>query len=408
MGGGASANRTHYTPDELREEVGEDLGEELEEFITLAAKDDGDGQLMIAHADIINFIDGVPLDASMRTSRVVRVDAAFVPSGVTLPDLKDKGGRAVVELGGGKILIQEFMNDLYAVSNKCPHLGLSMQGKTALLSADLRDDGCIVCPAHGSAFNLRTGTPEGEWCPGLPTLPLVGKPMEGTPEPLPTYDVRVGAGGMIEVDVDAPRAFESAGADASAETAAAEAASSMSSSDPGSSGEDIGVLRGSELAALRSIPLADAKPGENVVGAEGVPEAIILAERKSKPLRKWRLGSYVAASMAAAAQMVSVIQLGVERWPAFMDEAPLQILTDVLVIVSGSLLWRQELKNRAESLLVIWEKARRREESLTRAEAGLGDTLWTSRMRKNLKMPGGLSERVENVEQSDDEGQGEA
>jgi hypothetical protein len=53
-------------------------------------------------------------------------------------------------------------------------------------------------------------------------------------------------------------------------------------------------------------------------------------------------------------------------------------------------------------------KGARREESLTRAEAGLGDTLWTSRMRKNLKMPGGLSERVENVEQSDDEGQGEA
>ena len=82
MGGGASANRTHYTPDELREEVGEDLGEELEAFITLAAKDDGDGQLMIAHADIINFIDGVPLDASMRTSRVVRVDGliARVPA----------------------------------------------------------------------------------------------------------------------------------------------------------------------------------------------------------------------------------------------------------------------------------------------------------------------------------------
>jgi nitrite reductase/ring-hydroxylating ferredoxin subunit len=302
------------------------------------------------------------------------------------------------------------MDDLYAVSNKCPHLGLSMQGKTALLSADLRDDGCIVCPAHGSAFDLRTGTPEGEWCPGLPTLPLVGKPLEGTPEPLPTYDVRVGAGGMIEVDVDSPRRERDLERSTvpDAETVAAEAASSMSSSEPGSSGEDIGVLRGSELAALRKIPLADSKPGENVVGAEGVPEAIILAERKSKPLRKWRLGSYVAASMAAAAQMVNVIQLGVERWPAFNDEAPLQILTDVLVIVSGSLLWRQELKNRAESLLVIWEKARRREESLTRAEAGLGDTLWTSRMRKNLKMPGALSERVENVEQSDDEGQGEA
>ena len=340
-----------------------------------------------------------------RSARVARVDAAFVPSGVTLPDLKDKGGRAVVELGGGKILIQEFMNDLYAVSNKCPHLGLSMQGKTALLSADLRDDGCIVCPAHGSAFDLRTGTPEGEWCPGLPTLPLVGKPLEGTPEPLPTYDVRVGEGGMIEVDVDTPRRRErdSSAAGADAETTAAEAASSMSSSDPGSSSEDIGVLRGSELAALRQIPLAGAKASENVVGAEGVPEAIILAERKSKPLRKWRLGSYVAASMAAAAQMVSVIQLGIERWPAFMDDAPLQILTDALVIVSGSLLWRQELKNRAESLLVIWEKARRREESLTRAEAGLGDTLWTSRMRKNLKMPGGGGGRGGGGDESDDE-----
>jgi nitrite reductase/ring-hydroxylating ferredoxin subunit len=331
------------------------------------------------------------------------VDAAFVSSGVTLPDLKEKGGRAVVELGGGKILIQEFMDDLYAVSNKCPHLGLSMQGKTALLSADMRDDGCIVCPAHGSAFELQTGEPKGEWCPGLPTLPLVGKPMLGTPAPLPTYDVRVGAGGMIEVDVESARSEKSR---ESAVAVAADAASSMSVDEPGSSGEDIGVLRGSEFEALKRLPLADSKSGENVVGAEGVPEAIILAERKSKPLRRYRLGSYVAASMAAAAQMTHVIQLGVEQWPAFMDDAPLQILTDVLVIVSGSLLWRQELKNRAESLLVIWEKAKRREESLTRAEAGLGDTLWTSRMRKNLKMPGGLGELMGSVDDSVDENDG--
>ena len=95
--------------------------------------------------------------------------------------------------------------------------------------------------------------------------------------------------------------------------------------------------------------------------------------------------------MAAAAQMVSVIQLGVERWPAFMDEAPLQILTDVLVIVSGSLLWRQELKNRAESPTGdLGKGATPVERAWTRARFGLGDTLWTSRMRKNLKMrPGG-------------------
>ena len=123
MGGGASANRTHYTPDELREEVGEDLGEELEAFITLAAKDDGDGQLMIAHADIINFIDGSPLDASMRTSRVVRVDgliarvpaaelAAGVRAGKTTHDMKReaefaqsrryKDGDEVIQDGGSE------------------------------------------------------------------------------------------------------------------------------------------------------------------------------------------------------------------------------------------------------------------------------------------------------------------
>ncbi|MDA9098855.1 Rieske (2Fe-2S) protein [bacterium] len=340
---------------------------------------------------------------SRRTTRVVRVDAAFVSSGVTLPELKAQGGRIVVELGGGKILIQEFMEELYAVSNKCPHLGLSMQGKTALLSADMRPDGCIVCPAHGSAFDLATGAPEGEWCPGLPTLPIVGKPLVGTPAPLPTYQVRLGQNETIEVDVDAARSMKQTNGAKSADAVAEEAASEMSSDEPGSSGEDIGVLRGQELAQLKSTPFADLKPGENVVGAEGVPEAIILAERKSKPLRKYRLGSYVAASMVAAAQMIFVIQLGVEQWPEFLETAPLQILTDVMVIVSGSLLWRQELKLRAESLVVIWKKAKSREESLTRAEAGLGDTLWTSRMRKNLKMPGGLGELMG----SEDEGEKE-
>lgn len=302
----------------------------------------------------------------------VRTEAAFVSSGVTTSDLKDAGGRVVVELGGGKILIQEFMDDVYAVSNKCPHLGLSMQGKTALLSAEMRDDGCIVCPAHKSAFKLDTGEPQGEWCPGLPTLPVVGKPLEGEPAPLPVYEVRVTEGGMIEIDLDGKTG---AGTDAD-------------NADPGASfSEDVGKLGPEELAALRQLPLADAVKGsENVVGAEGIPQPIIEAERRSKPLRKYRLGSYVAASMVAAAQMVSVIQAGILAWPEWISEAPLEILTDVLVIVSGTLLWRTELATRAESLQMIWEKARFREESLNRAEAGLGDTLWTSRMRKNLKM----------------------
>ena len=63
-----------------------------------------------------------------------------------------------------------------------------------------------------------------------------------------------------------------------------------------------------ELAQLRQLPLADNGEGagwggESVVGAEGVPQAIIEAERKSKPLRRWRLGTYALASSAAAAQV---------------------------------------------------------------------------------------------------------
>jgi hypothetical protein len=187
--------------------------------------------------------------------------------------------------------------------------------------------------------------------------------LEGTPEPIPVFPVRVLEGsGVIEVRLEEDVSAAGGSIDA----------------------EDVAALSPEELAALRNLPLADAVGGgtESVMGAEGIPQPIIEAERRSKPLRRYRLGSYVAASMAAAAQMVSIIQNGVERWPAFQDQAPLQIFSDVLVIVSGSLLWRTELANRAESLKMIWEKARFREESLNRAEAGLGDTLWTSRMRK--------------------------
>lgn len=39
----------------------------------------------------------------------------------------------VVELGGERVLIVSVDNTVYAVSNKCSHLGLPLVGKTALL-----------------------------------------------------------------------------------------------------------------------------------------------------------------------------------------------------------------------------------------------------------------------------------
>ena len=108
--------------------------------------------------------------------------------------------RVVVDVDGvGKVLLQEFANDVYAVSNKCPHLGLSLQGKTPLLSATV-SDGAIACPAHGSAFDLKTGEARGEWCPKLPALPVVGKKYCGEPTAIASYAVRVDESGAIKID----------------------------------------------------------------------------------------------------------------------------------------------------------------------------------------------------------------
>lgn len=84
-----------------------------------------------------------------------------------------------------------------AVSNKCSHLGLPLVGKTALLQGEV-GGGCVTCSAHGTKFDLKTGEPQGEWCPKLPNLPIVGK--GPGPKPLPVYKCDVGADGAISVD----------------------------------------------------------------------------------------------------------------------------------------------------------------------------------------------------------------
>lgn len=119
---------------------------------------------------------------------------------------------------------------------------------------------------------------------------------------------------------------------------------------------------------------------ERVIGAEFVPQAIIEAERKASPLRRPRLVVYALSASAAAAQAVS-IGLAPESFESPVASA----LSDFCVIVLGSLLWRVELQQRAETLKLIWAKAKEREESLTRAEAGMGDTIWTAMKRKNMK-----------------------
>ena len=112
-----------------------------------------------------------------------------------------QGQRAVCEVAGDKVLVAAAAGKTYAVSNKCSHLGLSLVGKTALLQGkvgEVNGKQCITCPAHGTAFSLEDGSVQGEWCPKLPNLPLVGKLGPG-PAPLKTFASRT-VEGTVEVD----------------------------------------------------------------------------------------------------------------------------------------------------------------------------------------------------------------
>lgn len=89
---------------------------------------------------------------------------------------------------------------MYAVSNKCPHLGLPLVGKTKFLQGvvgEVSGKSCITCPAHGSVFALEDGSVQGEWCPKLPNLPLIGKGPAASA--LKTFSSRV-EDGVVEVD----------------------------------------------------------------------------------------------------------------------------------------------------------------------------------------------------------------
>jgi nitrite reductase/ring-hydroxylating ferredoxin subunit len=136
--------------------------------------------------------------ASCRRSKSLAVRAAFTPVGATKADVAAAGGKKVVETPAGRVLLAEDGGKMYAVSNKCSHLGLPLVGKTALLQGEV-SGGCVTCPAHKTRFSLADGSVQGEWCPGFPQLPLVGK--LGDKKPLPTYAVRVSESGAIEVDL---------------------------------------------------------------------------------------------------------------------------------------------------------------------------------------------------------------
>jgi len=61
------------------------------------------------------------------------------------------GTRQAVELSGRAILLVNHKGDIYAVGNRCPHLGAT------LVEGEVAEEGTIICPRHRSEFELRTG-----------------------------------------------------------------------------------------------------------------------------------------------------------------------------------------------------------------------------------------------------------
>jgi 3-phenylpropionate/trans-cinnamate dioxygenase ferredoxin component len=92
-----------------------------------------------------------------------------------------EGELRAYDLAWGRVALAHVENELFAFGDECTHEGCS-------LAEGAFGDGedSVVCPCHGSEFDLRTG-----------------EPLEGPAEdPVPVYAVRVDDG-WIEV---APRA----------------------------------------------------------------------------------------------------------------------------------------------------------------------------------------------------------
>jgi nitrite reductase/ring-hydroxylating ferredoxin subunit len=56
------------------------------------------------------------------------------------------------EAGGQRIVVVNYEGKFYALHDLCPHLAMP-------LSRGEFNHSCIVCPGHGSVFNLETGQP---------------------------------------------------------------------------------------------------------------------------------------------------------------------------------------------------------------------------------------------------------
>lgn len=67
-----------------------------------------------------------------------------------IADLNEKQGKRFL-INDVDIAVFKVDDEIFVLNNVCPHQ------HTALIYDGFIEDGCVVCPAHGWMFNLKTG-----------------------------------------------------------------------------------------------------------------------------------------------------------------------------------------------------------------------------------------------------------
>jgi len=106
-------------------------------------------------------------------------------------DLKD-GTMKVLTAEGRQVLLARVGDDYYAVDERCPHMG-------AQLSNSRLEGTLVVCPRHGSRFDLRDGRAV-QWTE-LSGIALRLAKFVRSPRSLRTYPVHI-EGDRVLVDLD--------------------------------------------------------------------------------------------------------------------------------------------------------------------------------------------------------------
>lgn len=68
----------------------------------------------------------------------------------SVQDIKEDAGKRFI-INETEIAVFKSNGEIFALSNICPHK------QTALIYDGFIEEGCVVCPAHGWEFDLRTG-----------------------------------------------------------------------------------------------------------------------------------------------------------------------------------------------------------------------------------------------------------